>query len=95
MVSYTVRMQFAKDDRDRVTEILRNLALASRQEPGCVSYVPHHVDGDPETVLIYEQYRDQEAVDAHRASPHFEQYAVGGLYQLMKERATETLDAVV
>ena len=95
MVSFTVRMQFAKDDRDRITEILRNLALASRKEPGCVTYVPHHVDGDPETVLIYEQYRDQEAVDAHRATPHFEQYAVGGLYQLMKERATETLDAIV
>jgi quinol monooxygenase YgiN len=46
-------------------------------------------------VLIYEQYRDQEAVDAHRATPHFEQYAVGGLYQLMKERATETLEAIV
>jgi quinol monooxygenase YgiN len=95
MVSFTVRMQFVKDDRDRVTEILRNLALASRKEPGCVSYVPHHVDGDPETVLIYEQYRDQQAVDAHRASPHFVQYAVGGLYQLMKERATETLEAIV
>lgn len=95
MVSFTVRMQFSQDDRDRVTEILRNLALASRKEPGCVTYVPHHVDGDPETVLIYEQYRDQAAVDAHRASPHFEQFAVGGLYQLMKERATETLEAIV
>ena len=95
MVSYTVRMHFAQDDRERVAEILRNLALASRQEPGCVNYVPHHVDGDPETVLIYEQYRDQAAIDAHRASPHFEQYAVGGLYQLMKERATETLEAIV
>ena len=95
MVSFTVRMQFVKDDRDRVTEILRNLALASRNEPGCVTYVPHHVDGDPETVLIYEQYRDQEALDAHRASSHFRQYAVGGLYQLMKERATETLEAIV
>jgi quinol monooxygenase YgiN len=95
MVSFTVRIQFSQDDRDRVTEILRNLALASRKEPGCVTYVPHYVDGDPETVLIYEQYRDQAAVDAHRASPHFEQFAVGGLYQLMKERATETLDAII
>jgi quinol monooxygenase YgiN len=95
MVSYTVRMQFSKDDRDRVTEILRNLALASREEPGCVTFVPHHVDGDPETVLIYEQYRDQAAVDAHRASPHFKQFAVGGLYQLMKQRATESLDAII
>jgi quinol monooxygenase YgiN len=95
MVSFTVRMEFLQDDRDKVTEILRNLALASRKEPGCVTYVPHHVDGDPETVLIYEQYRDQAAVDAHRASPHFEQFAVGGLYQLMKQRATESLDAII
>ena len=94
MVSFTVRMHFAKDDREKVAEILRHLALASRKEPGCANYVPHHVDGDPETVLIYEQYRDQAAVEAHRASPHFEQYAVGGLYQLMKERATENLDAL-
>ena len=95
MVSFMVRMRFGQDDRERVVEILRNLALASRREPGCVTYVPHHVDGDPETVLIYEQYRDQTAGDAHRASSHFQQYAVGGLYQLMKDRAIETLDAVV
>jgi len=95
MVSFTVRMRFGQDDRDKVSEILRNLAIASRKEPGCVNYVPHHVDGDPETVLIYEQYRDQAAVEAHRASAHFEQYAVGGLYQLMKERDMETLDALI
>lgn len=95
MVSFTVRMRFGQDDRDKVAEILRNLAIASRKEPGCANYVPHHVDGDPETVLIYEQYRDQAAVEAHRASAHFEQYAVGGLYQLMKERHMETLDALI
>ena len=95
MVSFTVRMRFGQDDRDKVSEILRNLSIASRKEPGCVNYVPHHVDGDPETVLIYEQYRDQAAVEAHRASAHFEQYAVGGLYQLMKERDMETLDALI
>jgi quinol monooxygenase YgiN len=95
MVSFSVRMRFAQEDRDRVLEILRNLALASRQEPGCVSYVPHHVDGDPETVVIYEQYADQAAMEAHRASPHFEQYAVGGLYQLMKEREVELLEALI
>jgi quinol monooxygenase YgiN len=95
MVSFSVRMRFAQDDREKVTDILRHLALASRQESGCVNYVPHHVDGDPDTVLIYEQYRDQAAVDAHRATPHFQQYAVGGLYQLMKDRAIETLDALV
>jgi quinol monooxygenase YgiN len=95
MVSFTVRFRFAPEDHQQLTEILRALTLASRQEPGCVSYVPHFVEGDPDTVMIYEQYRDEAALEAHRASPHFKQYAIGGLYQLMKERASENLTAIV
>ncbi len=95
MVSFLVRLRFEQADRENIAQILHDLALASRQEPGCVTYVPHHMDGDPETVLIYEQYRDQVALDAHRASPHFQRYAVGGLYQLMKDRSVENLTALV
>ena len=47
MVSFIVRMRFAAEDRENVSDILRQLALASRQEPGCVSYVPHTVEDDP------------------------------------------------
>jgi quinol monooxygenase YgiN len=94
MISFTVRMKFRPDDRDRVTELLAELARASRQEPGCLSYIPHTVEGEPDTVFIYEQYRDQKAADAHRASPHFKKCAVGGLYQLMLDRQVENLTAV-
>jgi quinol monooxygenase YgiN len=95
MVSFTVRFRFAPEDHAQLSDILRALALASRQEPGCVSYIPHFVEGNPETVLIYEQYVDEAALEAHRASEHFKKYAIGGLYQLMKERASENLTAVV
>jgi quinol monooxygenase YgiN len=95
MISFTVRMRFAPEDHERLVEILRELAIASRQEPGCVSYVPHFVEGEPDTVLIYEQYRDKAAMEAHRASEHFRLYVIGGLYQLMKERASENLTAVI
>ncbi|HUB19862.1 MAG TPA: antibiotic biosynthesis monooxygenase [Acidobacteriaceae bacterium] len=95
MISFTVRMKFRADDRARIAELLAALARASRQEPGCVTYIPHIVDGEPDTVVIYEQYRDQPAVDAHRSSPHFRDYAVGGLYQLMLERQLENLTSVV
>lgn len=94
MVSFTVRMRFAPEDRQDVVETLRALAEASRQEPGCVSYIPHCIEGEPDTVLIYEQYRDAEAVEAHRHSPHFQKYAVGGLYQKMRERSREDLQAL-
>jgi quinol monooxygenase YgiN len=88
-------MRFAEGDRQKISEILEKLAMASRQEPGCVSYIPHWVDGDTCTVLIYEQYKDAAALDAHRAAPHFQQYAVGGLYQMMLERSMENLIAVI
>jgi len=95
MISFVVRLKFAPEDRDDITEVLRQLATASRQEPGCVSYIPHHVEGDPDTVLIYEQYKDAKALAAHSSSEHFKQYAVGGLYQRMRERSREDLVAVV
>jgi quinol monooxygenase YgiN len=95
MISFTVRMKFSPDDRSEIAETLRGLTLASRQEPGCITYVPHYVDGDRDTVLIYEQYRDVAAAEAHRQSPHFKQYAVAGLYQKMKDRTREDLEALV
>jgi len=94
MISFTVRMTFRPDDREEIAQILRELARLSRLEPGCVSYVPHHIESDPDTILIYEQYKDDAAVDAHRASPHFAQYAIGGLYQKMLERNLEMLTAI-
>jgi quinol monooxygenase YgiN len=94
MVTFTVRMRFAGDDRQQVVEILKNLAIASREEPGCVTFIPHFIEDDPDTILIYEQYKDKAAFEAHRASAHFQKYAIAGLYQLMKERASENLTAV-
>jgi quinol monooxygenase YgiN len=94
MISFTVRLTFRSDDREEIDTILRELTAASRQEPGCVSYIPHRVESDPDTVLIYEQYRDQAAAEAHRNTPHFARYAIGGLYQRMLTRAVENLDAL-
>lgn len=94
MVSFTVRMRFAAEDRDDIAESLRRLAEASRREPGCVSYVAHQVEGEPDTVVIYEQYTDANGLAAHRETPHFRQYAVGVLYQRMRERSVENLIAL-
>ena len=87
-------MRFDPAEREQITEILQKLALASRNEPGCVNYIGHFVEGEPATVVIYEQYTDERALDHHRTAPHFHQYAVGGLYQKMLERHVENLVAV-
>jgi quinol monooxygenase YgiN len=94
MISFAVRLKFGPEDRAEVVESLHALTLASRQEPGCVSYIPHHLEEDPDTVIIYEQYRDAKALADHRASEHFKLHAVGGLYQKMLQRSVENLIAL-
>jgi len=90
-----VRMRFDPSEREAIEAILRGLTPASRLEPGCVSYIPHFVEGEPATVLIYEQYVDEAALEHHRNTPHFQEYAAGGLYQKMLERHLEHLTAIL
>lgn len=95
MVSVIVRFKFASEDRAEIAEILRQLAVASRQEEGVHVFIPHQLKDDPDTVIIYEQYRDEKAYAQHRETPHFKKYVTGGIYQKMRERSIETLHALV
>ncbi len=94
MVSFTVRMRFDPKELDEIRKNLEALTIGSRQEPGCVSYIAHFLADDPTTVLIYEQYVDDAALDHHRTTAHFKEHAIGGLFQGMKDRHVENLVAV-
>lgn len=94
MISFTVRLRFDEGDHDVIAESLRQLTLGSRQEPGCISYIAHFVASDPSTVVIYEQYVDEAALEHHRNTPHFLKYAKGGLYLLKHTREMEQLNAI-
>ena len=95
MVSFVVRFRFEPQDRVEIAEFLRLLAAESRREPGCVSYVPHQLQDDPDTVLIYEQYRDEAAMEVHRGSAHFKKYIIEGILQKMRDRNVEYLIALL
>jgi quinol monooxygenase YgiN len=58
-----------------VVDVFSKLTEASRQEPGCVTYQVHRQKTEPRRFFIYEQYKDDAALEAHRATPHFLQYA--------------------
>ena len=74
MVSFTVRMKFAQEEQEEISEMLRELTAGSRAEPGCVTYVAHFAEGDPETVVIYEQFANEAAAEFHRTTPHFQRW---------------------
>ncbi|CAN5687003.1 hypothetical protein BH23PLA1_BH23PLA1_37170 [soil metagenome] len=69
--------------------LFRELTLATRAEPGCRMYQVHRSTSDPRRFFIYEQYDDQAALDAHRATPHFDRFATNGLFPLLESRSPE------
>jgi len=58
-----------------VAGIFSKLTEESRKEPGCVTYQVHRHKTEPRRFFIYELYKDDAALEAHRAAPHFLQYA--------------------
>ena len=58
-----------------VAGIFSKLTDESRKESGCVTYQVHKHKTDPRRFFIYEQYKDDAALETHRAAPHFLQYA--------------------
>jgi quinol monooxygenase YgiN len=66
----------AKNGRESdVASVFEKLSIESRKEPGCVMYQVHKHKTEPRRFFIYEQYKDDAALEAHRVAPHFLQYA--------------------
>lgn len=72
--------------------LLDGMLAASRAEPGNLRYDLWQDQGDPARFAIDELYRDADAVAAHRATPHFQNYLahIGDL----ADRSSFVLDPV-
>ena len=58
-----------------VATLFGTLTAESRKEPGCSMYQVHRHKTESRRFFIYEQYKDDAALEAHRNAPHFLQYA--------------------
>jgi quinol monooxygenase YgiN len=89
MIVLKVDMLVKAGTETKCKEYLRVLEEHSRKEPGCLLYVAHQSTENPRKFLIYEQYKDHAALDAHRDSPYFKQYVRGGLDTIVESRTRE------
>jgi quinol monooxygenase YgiN len=87
-VTYVVLARWTAKDgaEDRVAAAIENLVAPSRAEPGCRVYQPHRSLEDPRIFLLYEEYEDEVAYEAHGASDHFRQHALGEGIPLLESR---------
>jgi quinol monooxygenase YgiN len=50
--------------------VATTVAEIQRHEPGTLLYGVHTVEGEPQTRIFYELYRDRDAFMAHEDQPH-------------------------
>ena len=88
---------FAKTGKgDEVEGLLRRMAPPVRaHEPGCKLYHANRSSENPDLFLLYEHYRDQEALAAHRETPHFKEIIEGTIVPLLEKRERELYQSVI
>lgn len=85
-ITVIARWKVQPQHLQKVLDTLHELAGISRREPGNLTYNTHCAADDPNTIWLYEIYQDEQAVQAHRASTHFQELALGTIVPLLAER---------
>jgi quinol monooxygenase YgiN len=89
MICVAVTYVIKPGHEDEAVTLFTKMTEFTRAEPGCRMYLAHRSTADSRQFFLYEQYDDQNALDAHRAAPYFEQYVKGGLFLILESRSPE------
>ena len=76
MIVITAAMRAKEGKEDELIELMKGLCAAVREnEPGALDYTFHRAKNDPSLFMVYERYKDGEAMQAHMGSKHFQEAA--------------------
>jgi quinol monooxygenase YgiN len=72
MLALWVKVRVKPDMREKFLKAIEHDCLHSEgDEPGCLRFNVLQDQKDPNAYYFYEVYKDQAALEAHRAAPHF------------------------
>ena len=70
-------------------DLFGKMSEHTHTEPGNIMYVVHRSPSEPRRFFLYEQYKDQAALDAHRGADYFNRYITNGLLKIIESRVAE------
>ena len=86
MICVAVTYVVLPNREEEAIDLFTRMTEASLQEPGCRMYQVHRSRQESRRFFLYEQYDDEKALEAHRASAHFAQHVQRGLFRIIESR---------
>ena len=80
-------------ERERALKLAREMADATRQEPGCLSYDFYVGLADPNTLMLFQEWESMDALMAHFQTDHMEVF-LGELPEVVSGEITTRRYAV-
>ena len=69
MITIIAKLKVKEGQMDEAINLLKEIVPKIKSaEPGCIEYIPHTVRGEDNVILIYEKYRDKEALKIHSSN---------------------------
>lgn len=89
MIVLTATYLVREGEEAAVEALLREMMALTNQEPGCLLYTAQRSREQPRKYLLYEQYRDQAALEAHSTAGYFQEKVLGGIVPRLESRVRE------
>ena len=74
MIVLLAKSRLLEDKQQKFISVAEKLVKATREESGCMYYDLVQDAADEKVFYFVEKYRDEAAVEAHKASVHFQTY---------------------
>ncbi len=77
----------------KLEEMLKSLVVATHEEPGCVKYALHRIQGQPGSFVFIERWKSAADLQKHLLAPHI-QTAMARKEELIESIDIWTLESV-
>ena len=74
MILVTAVMKIKSEHRENYLAEVERLVIAANQEAGALYYEHFENTDEPNTFAFIERYKDEQALEAHNQSEHFQQF---------------------
>lgn len=89
------KWQVKEGKLDAVLQIMKEAAQKSTQEYGNLFYKLHQSKSDENTLILFEGYKNESAVEIHRNSEHYKNLVVEQIIPLLENREVILMDQLL